>query len=49
MFTPPLVAGKRADFTVLDRNPLGDEAKDLLAAHVRATYIEGKPTYTAAT
>jgi len=43
-----LVAGKRADFTVLDRNPLGDEAKDLLAAHVRATYLDGKPTYTAA-
>ena len=42
-----LVAGKRADFTVLDRNPLGDEAKDLLAAHVRATYLDGKPVYTA--
>lgn len=42
-----LVAGKRADFTVLDRNPLGNEARDLLAAHVRATYVDGKPVYAA--
>ena len=43
-----LQAGKRADFTVLARDPLADDANDVVAARVRATYVDGKASYAAA-
>ncbi len=42
-----LAVGKRADFVILDRDPLAIEAADLRNVAVRATYVDGKPVFEA--
>ena len=41
-----LVAGKRADFVVLDADPLLIPVEQLKDLKVRATYVDGKPVFT---
>jgi len=40
-----LEPGKRADFTVLDRNPLSVDPEQITAVQVLATVMDGTPTY----
>ncbi len=40
-----LAPGKLADFTVLDRNPLGVEPEQITGIQVLATVVDGAPTY----
>lgn len=40
--------GKRADFTILDRDPVAAADEDLLAARVRMTVVGGRVVYEAA-
>ena len=42
-----LAPGRRADFVVLDGDPLALDARALLTMQVRATYVDGKPVYQA--
>ena len=42
-----LVPGLRADFVVLDRDPLSIPAADLDDLQVRSTWVDGHPVYTA--
>lgn len=42
-----LEPGKRADFVVLDADPLAVAPRDLLTMRVHATYVDGKPVYEA--
>ncbi len=42
-----LVPGLRADFVVLDRDPLAIPAADLDDLQVRSTWVDGQPVYTA--
>jgi hypothetical protein len=42
-----LAVGKRADFTVLSRDPLREEPRALLQARAIATYVDGKSTHGA--
>jgi len=42
-----LEPGKRADFVVLDKDPLAIDPAQLRALVVRATYVDGKPVYQA--
>jgi predicted amidohydrolase YtcJ len=42
-----LEAGKLADFTVLDRNPLGVDPEHITGIQVLATVVDGTPTYQA--
>ena len=43
-----LEPGKRADFTVLDRNPLSVDPEQVTDIQVLATVVDGTPTYQAA-
>jgi predicted amidohydrolase YtcJ len=40
-----LEPGKRADFTVLDRNPLSVDPEEITGIQVLATVLDGTPTY----
>ncbi len=42
-----LERGKRADFTVLDRNPLSVDPEQIADIQVLATVVDGTPTYQA--
>lgn len=42
-----LAPGLRADFVVLDRDPLAIPAEDLDDLKVRSTWVDGQPVYTA--
>lgn len=42
-----LVPGLRADFVVLDRDPLAVPATELDALKVRSTWVDGEPVYSA--
>lgn len=42
-----LEAGKLADIAVLDTNLIDCDPQDILSANVRATYLGGKPVYSA--
>ena len=42
-----LAAGKRADFVVLDADPLAVEPRALRTLPVRATFVDGKPVFGA--
>jgi len=42
-----LVPGLRADFVVLDRDPLAIPAAELDDLKIRATWVDGQPVYTA--
>ena len=42
-----LETGKRADFVILDKDPLAIDPAQLRALVVRATYVDGKPVYQA--
>jgi predicted amidohydrolase YtcJ len=42
-----LVPGLRADFVVLDRDPLAIPAADLDDLRVKSTWVDGQPVYTA--
>jgi hypothetical protein len=42
-----LAVGKRADFTVLSRDPLREEPRALLQTRAIATYVDGKSTHGA--
>jgi predicted amidohydrolase YtcJ len=44
-----LEAGKRADFIILDRDVLTCPLDDLKTTQVRATWLDGKPIWTAET
>ncbi|WP_368561833.1 amidohydrolase [Pseudoxanthomonas sp. UTMC 1351] len=43
-----LVAGLRADFVVLDEDPLAIPAGGLDELHIRSTWVDGKPVFQAA-
>ena len=43
-----LAPGLRADFVVLDRDPLAVPAEELDALQVRSTWVDGRPVYEAA-
>ena len=40
-----LAPGKRADFTVLDRNPLHVDPEQITGIQVLATVVDGTPTH----
>ncbi len=42
-----LEVGKRADFVILEQDPLAIEPRALRALDVRATYVDGKPVFEA--
>jgi predicted amidohydrolase YtcJ len=46
--TGSIEVGKRADFTLLDRDPVACPAAELLEAKVLATVVGGRTVYEAA-